>query len=68
MPVRKPKHKAEEIVVEEIKEEVKPTKKAKKPVAKAQVEDKVTVRNAKGDVLQVSSAYYDKYKERLERV
>ena len=70
MPVRKPKpkQKVEEVeVVEKITEEIK---EAKKPVAK-KVDAKPTtlvVKNAKGEKLTVSAAYYAKYKERLTLV
>ena len=69
MPVRKPKQKVEEVAVEKTKE-VKEVKEAKKPVAK-KVDDKPTtlvVKNAKGEKLTVSAAYYAKYKERLTLV
>ena len=70
MPVRKPKQTVKEVEVEKTKEEVVPAKEATKPVAK-KVDTKPTtlvVKNAKGEKLTVSAAYYAKYKERLTLV
>lgn len=76
MPIRKKKDVVthEEVVTEQVEVKEEPKAAAKKPKAAKPAKPVVAatgvlkVKNAKGQILEVSHAYFDKYKDRLEAV